>query len=217
MTMPSHTQPPSDVPKPVIGLLGGIGSGKSQVAALLARHGARVINADLLGHEALRQPEILRRIVQRWGAGLLDEQGEIVRGRLAAIVFRDPAERRALEEIVHPWIGQAIRDEIARCQADPAIRFIVLDAAVMLEAGWHSACQRLVFVDVPWNLRLERLARQRGWSAQQVQARETAQLPLTEKASRADHVLDNSGTTEQLEQQVRELLTRWQLLPVPAG
>ncbi len=87
----------------------------------------------------------------------------------------------------------------------------------MLEAGWHNVCQRLVFVDVPRELRLQRLNQQRGWSAQQVQQREEAQLPLTEKASRADHVLDNSGTPEQLERQVRELLARWQLLPVPAG
>ncbi len=100
----------------MIGLLGGIGSGKSLVSALLTRYGARVINADLLGHEALRQPEILQRVVRRWGTGLLDENGQIVRGRLAAIVFRDPAERHALEEIVHPWIGQAIREESARAR-----------------------------------------------------------------------------------------------------
>ena len=102
------------------------------MAAALARHGGRVINADLLGHEALRQPEVRQRIVERWGKELLDDQGQIVRRRLAAIVFRDPAELRALEEIVHPWIGQAIREEIARHQADPAVRFLVLDAAVML-------------------------------------------------------------------------------------
>jgi len=215
--MPRTSESPPPLGKPVLGLLGGIGSGKSQVAALLTRHGGRVIQADQLGHQALRQPEIRRRVVERWGADLLDEQGQIVRGRLAAIVFRDPAELQALEEIVHPWIGQAIREEIAHVQTDPAVRFIVLDAAVMLEAGWHAVCQRLVFVDVPRELRLQRLARQRGWSDQQLRDRETAQLPLTEKAARADHVLDNSGTPEQLERQVQELLTRWQLLPVAAG
>jgi dephospho-CoA kinase len=201
--------------KQVIGVLGGIGSGKSQVAAALARYGGRVINADLLGHEALRQPEIRQRIVERWGKELLDEQGQIVRRRVAAIVFRDSAELRALEEIVHPWIGQAIREEIARNQADPAARFTVLDAAVMLEAGWHSVCQRLLFVDVPREVRWQRLAQQRGWTPKQVQQRENAQLPLTEKAARADHVLDNSGTPEQLERQVRRLLGDWRLAPVP--
>lgn len=203
--------------KPVLGLLGGIGSGKSRVADSLARHGGWVIRADQLGHQALRQPEIAQRVVERFGAGVLDEQGQIVRSRVAAIVFGDPAELRALEEIVHPWIGQAIREEVARAQANPAARFIVLDAAVMLEAGWHKVCQRLVFVDVPAELRQERLARQRGWSAEQVRERESAQMPLTEKAARADHVLDNSGTTEELDRQVQELLTRWQLLPVTAG
>ncbi len=204
-------------PKMVLGLLGGIGSGKSRVAELLTRGGGWLIQADQLGHQALRQPAILRQVVERWGPGLLDEQGQVDRSRLAAIVFRDPAQLRALEELVHPWIGQAIREEIARAEADPAARFIVLDAAVMLEAGWHTVCQRLVFVDVPRELRLQRLARQRGWSAQQVRDRESAQLPLTDKAARADHVLDNSGTPDQLERQVQELLARWQLLPVAAG
>lgn len=214
--MTKHIDTPlGSPPKPVIGLLGGIGSGKSQVADLLTRYGGRVINADLLGHEALRQPEIRQQVIERWGTGLLDEQGQVARGRLAAIVFRDPAQRHALEELVHPWIGQAIREEIARAQADPAVRFIVLDAAVMLEAGWHVVCQRLLFVDVPWELRLERLARQRGWSSQQLRDRESAQMPLTQKAARADHVLDNSGTLDQLERQVRQLLAQWRLAPVP--
>src|SRR5438105_11373980 len=114
--------------KPVIGLIGGIGSGKSRVSATLSRLGARVINADELGHQALRQPEIRQQIVQRWGSDLLDEQGEIVRRRLGAIVFDNPTERKALESLVHPWIGEAIRSEVARAQQDPAVRFVVLDA-----------------------------------------------------------------------------------------
>jgi dephospho-CoA kinase len=199
-------------PKPMLGLLGGIGSGKSRVAAALARHGGRVIQADELGHQALRQPEIRRRAVERWGPALLDNQGEIVRSRLAAIVFADPAELRALEDMVHPWIGQAIQREADRLRADPQVRFLILDAAVMLEAGWHALCDNLIFVETPRPLRLERLLRQRGWTAQEVQARENAQMPLTAKAEKADHVLENSGTPEQLDRHVTDLLGRWGLI-----
>jgi dephospho-CoA kinase len=192
--------------KPVIGLIGGIGSGKSRVSAGLARLGGRVINADELGHQALRQPEIRQRIVQRWGSGLLDEKGEIVRRRLGAIVFGNATERKALESLVHPWIGHAIQSEVVRAQVDPAVRFVVLDAAVMLEAGWNNVCDLLIFIDSPRPLRLQRLLQQRGWTAEEVQSRENAQMPLTEKAARADHVLDNSGSLQQLDSQIEQLV-----------
>lgn len=203
----------SEARKPVLGLIGGIGSGKSRVAAALAEQGGRVIVADELGHQALRQPEIRRHIVERWGAQLLGEDGEIVRPRLGVIVFGDAAQRRLLEEIVHPWIGRAIQAEVERLQADPAVRFVVLDAAVMIEAGWHALCDKLLFVDTPRSVRLDRLSRQRGWSAQELQARENAQLPLTAKAIQADHVLDNSGSLEHLNRQVANLLQLWGLVP----
>ena len=199
--------------KPVIGLIGGIGSGKSRVAEAFAWRGGRVIDADRIGHAALRDPEIRRQIVEHWGAGLLDESGEIVRRRLGRIVFADDADRRALEAIVHPWIGRRVREEVAAAQADADSRFVLLDAAVMLEAGWNGVCDKLVFVDTPRSVRLERLARQRGWSENEVEARERAQLPLTEKAARADHVLENSGTMEDLERQVDDLLRAWVMTP----
>src|SRR5947209_12696631 len=97
--------------KPVLGLLGGIGSGKSLVAAELARRGGRVVNGDELGHEALRQPEIQQRIRERWGADVFNEQGEVDRRRLGAIVFAEPKELRALEALSFPWIERRFREE----------------------------------------------------------------------------------------------------------
>jgi dephospho-CoA kinase len=199
--------------KPVIGLIGGIGSGKSRVSELLARRGARVLSGDQAGHEALRQPEVKARVVERWGPGVLDESGAVDRRRLAARVFADPAERRALEAIVWPWIGRRLRDEVEAAQADPAVKFVLLDAAVLLEAGWDDVCDRLVYVDAPREVRLRRLAEQRGWSAEELAARERAQLALTEKARRADDVLDNSGPPEALARQVDDLLQRWGVAP----
>jgi dephospho-CoA kinase len=193
---------------PVIGLVGGIGSGKSQVAAALAKRGGRVVAGDPLGHEALRQPAIREQVVARWGPGVLDAAGRIDRRRLGAVVFADPHERRALEEIVQPWIGRRLREEVVKAQSDPAVAFVVLDAAVMLEAGWESACDLLVYVHAPRATRLKRVAGQRGWSAAEAAARERAQLPLTAKAARADVALDNSGSLAGLGPQLDALLAR---------
>jgi dephospho-CoA kinase len=200
---------PAKSGKRVVGLLGGIGSGKSQVAAALAQHGARIIAGDQLGQAALRDPDIRARVVSRWGQGVLDESGEIDRRRLAAIVFADPAQRKALEAITHPWIRQRIHAEVEEARHDPHVTLIVLDAAVMLEAGWNDVCDSLVYVDAPREVRRERVARQRGWSETEVEAREQAQLPLTEKAVRADHVLNNSASLEHLNRQVNDLLHLW--------
>ncbi len=195
----------------VVGLIGGIGSGKSAVAAEFARRGARVIPADQIGHEALRQEHVRREVVHRWGPQMLDANGEIQRRKLGAIVFGDPRERKALEALVHPSIRQRIEEEVARAKADPGVRLIVLDAAILMEAGWNNVCDRLVYVDAPREVRLARVARQRGWAGRELEDRERAQLPLTEKQVRADHVLDNSSTLEHLGRQVDDLMHRWGL------
>jgi dephospho-CoA kinase len=186
-----------------------MGSGKSLVASLFAARGAKVISGDRLGHEALEQPDIQEQLVRRWGSQVLDEQGSVDRRRLGTIVFDNPAERRALEALVFPWIEQRFREEIAAAESEPDVPLIVFDAAIMLEAGWNSVCDRLVYVDAPRDVRLRRLAGQRGWSEKEVEARENAQLSVAEKRNRADHVIDNSGLPEQAARQVDELLGRW--------
>src|SRR5262249_14951810 len=133
------------------------------------------------------------------------------RRRLGHVVFADPAERRALEELVFPWIERRFVEEAAKARADPEVKLIVFDAAILLEAGWNNRCDWVVYVHAPHEVRLARLARQRGWSAKEVAARENAQMPLTEKMNRADYVVDNSGTEEQLESQIENLLRQWGL------
>lgn len=197
--------------KLVVGLIGGIGSGKSQVAAAFARHGARIIAGDQLAHAALRDPEVHAKIVGRWRQDALGAEREIDRRALATIVFADPAELKALESITHPWIRGRLRAELEAARRDPNVPFIVLDAAIMLEAGWDDVCDRLVFIDAPRSVRLERLTRQRGWTEKEMDARERAQLPLTEKVVRADHVLKNSASLEHLNSQVDDLLHLWGL------
>ena len=200
----------------VVGLVGGIGTGKSRVAEAFARRGARVISGDELAHEALRQPEVKEQLVRRWGRRMLDDKGEVQRRLLAGVVFADADERRALEAMVHPWIKGRIREAVDAARADRAVRLIVLDAAVMLEAGWHDVCDRLVFIEAPREARLRRVAGQRGWTAEELEAREAAQLPLTAKAAHADHALDNSASLDHLERQVDDLVRRWGRADEPA-
>ena len=197
--------------KPVVGLIGGIGSGKSLVSALFAERGARVISGDALGHEALRQPDIKACAAKRWGPGVLTEQGEIDRKWLGTVVFANVGELRALEALVFPFIESRLREEVAKGRADPAFRLLLVDAAVMLEAGWDAVCDPLIFVHAPRAERLRRLAEQRGWGPAEVEARERAQWPLTDKVSRADYVVDNSGPARETARQIDTLLRRWGL------
>lgn len=200
----------------VAGLIGGIGSGKSAVAAEFARRGARVITADTLGHEALRQPDIKARLISRWGPAILDERSEVSRRKVAAIVFartpRGQEERKALEDLVFPYIRRRAAEEIAA--AGNANALIVLDAAVLLEAGWDSLCNRVVYVHTPREARLRRLAEGRGWTTKEIEEREMAQLSLTDKASRAEDAVDNSGPPEALGPQVKRLLRLWGQEPI---
>jgi dephospho-CoA kinase len=201
--------PAGNAHKPIVGLVGGMGSGKSRVAEAFARQGAAVVAGDPLGHEALERPEILERIAARWGERVLGEGGVVDRKKLGAIVFASPVERANLEHLVFPWIEARIREEIAKAQADPRVPFVVLDAAIMLEAGWNNVCDRIVYVHAPREERLARLTAQRGWNADEVARRETAQLPLSVKASRADAAVDNSGGPDAMQAQVDDLLRRW--------
>ena len=199
--------------KPVLGLLGGIGAGKSTVADALARHGGKVVAADPLGHEALEQPDILARVVDIWGErGILTPDGKVDRKKFGRIVFPSPVERSRLEHLVHPYIEKRIREEIDKASADPAVRFVVLDAAIMLEAGWDGVCDKLIYVDAPRPVRLERVQRQRHWTDQDLANREAVQMPAEKKKERADAVIDNAGPPAATAAQVDELVRKWELV-----
>jgi dephospho-CoA kinase len=195
--------------KLILGLIGGIGSGKSLVAAELAKRRGHVITGDQLGHEAILQPDIKEKVIKRWGREIVDEQGNIKRRQLGSIVFAEPSQLKELEALLFPFIERRIDEEIKKAETDPAALLIVLDAAVMREAGWDRRCDKIVFVDAPREVRYQRLAQQRGLRAEEVEARERAQLPLPEKKRRADFVLDNSGPPTATARQVDELLKKW--------
>jgi dephospho-CoA kinase len=195
--------------KPVLGIVGGIGSGKSFVAERLVALGGHLIVADALGHEGLRQPDIKAAIRARWGDYVFRD-GEVDRRRLAKIVFADEAERHALEAIQFPYIGRRVAEEIAKARLDPSVRFVILDAAVLLEAGWRSRCDHVLFVDAPRPVRLERV-KSRGWTEADLAAREAHQMPLVEKRALCDEVLVNDGAIDTLLGRLGEISSKWHL------
>jgi dephospho-CoA kinase len=197
--------------KPVIGLIGAIGAGKSTAARCFERRGGIVIDADTIGHTALKQPDIIEKILKRWGDQLMKSDGSLDRRAIARIIFADPAERNALEQMVFPYIGDRCKEQIALALEEPATRFVVLDAAVMLEAGWNEIADRIVYVDAPRDLRLRRVAERSGWTEQELISREAAQLSADVKKSRSDAILVNASNDEELQKQVDRLLKEWQL------
>ena len=210
---------------PVLGLTGGLASGKSAVASLLSERGFAVIDADSVGHEVLEQPAIERKIVDRFGALVLTREGlpsdrgpRVDRKALGAIVFADPEARRALEAIVHPLMRarfiEAIEQELspARSLARP----VVLNAAILLEAGWDDLCDLVVFVDAPRSQRMRRAAVDRGWPAEIFDSREAAQWPCDQKRRRAGFVIKNNAGIGSLPREVDRLAATL-LEPGPAS
>jgi dephospho-CoA kinase len=189
---------------PVIGLTGGIGAGKSAVAAALAKMGCVVSHSDAEGRAALRDPVIRDTLVSWWGNDVVDDAGEIDRRAVAEIVFNDAEQRHRLEELTHPWI-RARRDELFAA-APPDTPALVIDAPLLIEAGLDRDCDVVLFVDAAYEIRRERLLSSRGWDEAELRAREDSQLPLDEKRKRADYVLRNEGDLSELAAQVRSIL-----------
>jgi dephospho-CoA kinase len=194
-----------------VGLVGGIGAGKSLLAEALQRRGAFVLDADAVGHALLQQRPASEAVVRRFGPEILAEPAgpgqppRIDRKALGAIVFADPSARRDLEAILHPRMRRTFERAIARTVRGGKHRAVVLDAAVLFEAGWDSLCDCVVFVDAPRDQRLARLAASRGWSDEDLKAREAAQLPLAEKQARSSTTVVNDGTPEALDEQAGRL------------
>jgi dephospho-CoA kinase len=199
-------------PKAVIGLVGGIGAGKSTVARCFANRGCFVIDADALGHEALRQPEIIRQVVELWGNDVRKPDGSLDRRAIGRVVFGNPTERNALEKIVFPFITARCAEEIQKAMANPEVRFVVVDAAVLFEAGWDQNVDRIVYVDAPRSCRLARLTERSGWTETELVGREAAQWPAETKMARADEIIVNDAGRVELQERVDRLLSEWCLV-----
>jgi len=191
--------------KPVIGLLGGVGSGKSTVAAELVKLGCGLIDADAIGHEVLAEAEVKAELVRRWGDGILGADGAVDRAGVSERVFGHPEELAALNAVMHPRMRSRMVKRIERMQADPSVPAVVLDAALLLETDWHELCTDFVFVRAEEDQRAERAESSRGWSKAQWRAREKSQKSLDIKAGRAEYVIDNRSCLSRLREEVRTL------------
>lgn len=190
----------------LIGIIGGVASGKSMVARCLAELGAVVLDADAIGHAVLKEPQVVAAARTRWGDTIFGSDGQIHRPALAAIVFgaspNTPAELEFLESLTHPLIRQQLRDRIAELQAEGRYPAAILDAPVLIKAGWNELCDKIVYVEAPLPVRQQR-AQQRGWTSEEFARREAAQEPLPEKQAWADVTINNSGGLEDTRRQVR--------------
>lgn len=190
----------------LIGLTGGIGSGKSTVSALLAERGAVVIDADAITRE-LQQPghQVFAAMVERFGPGIVAADGSLDRQAVADIVFADAAALADLNSIVHPAVGVEIGRRIdAERQTD---HVVVLDVPLLVETG-RDDLVAVVVVDVDPEVAVARLVRHRGMREADARARMANQVTREDRLARADHVLDNSGTVEELRGRVDELWPR---------
>jgi len=192
----------------VVGLTGGIASGKSTVARSMRKLGLPVIDADGLGHMVLEPDgEAYRPVLEAFGAGVLGDDGVMIdRQRLGRLVFDDPARRAELEAITHPAIAALAKRALALV-ADRGERLAVYEAALLVETGIHKGLAALIVVSCPLAQQLDRLVAREQFTRPAAAARIASQLPLGEKLSVADYVIDNSGTFEELESRVAFVCT----------
>ena len=195
----------------LVGLTGGIGSGKSTVARLLAERGAIVIDADQVAREVVEPGEpALAAIADRFGPDVIDDEGRLDRPAMAAIVFGDEASRRDLEAITHPRIGERIAQRIAAAQAaedaDGRERLVVLDHPLLVESGAAEGYETVIVVEAPLEVRVQRLVEARGMDEADARARVKAQADDATRRAAATHVVDNGGDLDALGAQVNAIL-----------
>ncbi len=188
------------------GLTGGAASGKSTVARMFQDLGARIIDADRIGHEMLRSSSPASvEILRQFGKGILDDSGEIDRSRLGRIVFGDPQKLQQLNAIVHPRIIARVEDLAAQHHADDPGAVILVDAALIFEAGIGGRFDKVVVAWCRPEQQIERLMAKSGLTREEAERRIAAQMPAEEKRRRADYLIDCSGSLESTREQVRRV------------
>lgn len=191
----------------VVGLTGGIATGKSLVARFFRELGAEVVDADKLAHQVTAPGEpALEEIRQAFGPGVFTPQGRLDRRALGRLVFADAGKRRELERIVHPRIRQRLEEAVARLKTAGA-PLIVLEIPLLFETGEPllRLIDRVVVVTAPEAVQLQRLQARNGFTEAEARARVAAQMPLVEKVRRADYVVENGGTPEETRRQVEQI------------
>ncbi len=184
----------------VVGVTGEMGAGKSAAARAMERRGAKVVSLDGLGHRALRDEGVKKRLRREFGDGIFKE-GEIERTELAKLAFADRRRLEALNAVVHPLMRRWAREEAERADG-----LVAVEGALLYEMGLDEVCDAVIFVGAPERTRLERLRRVRGWDGEEFARRERMQLPSAEKSARADRRIANDGSEEDLASEIDSAL-----------
>ena len=193
--------------KPIIGIMGGICSGKSTAAAEFAKLGCKVIDADKIAHNLLDKEDIKDKIVGIFGEDVLDSVGKIDKKKLADIVFADTDKLSSLNEIIHPFVLERAEELIKQYNRDNQVKAIVLDMPLLAEVGWDKRCDKLIFVDCERSLRIKRAKKKGIFDENQLKIRENFQISLDKKVSIADNSIDNNSGFSALAKQVTEIFS----------
>ncbi len=193
--------------KPIIGILGGICSGKSTVAAEFARLGCGLVDADKIAHKLLDRQDIREQIVSLFGSDILNAEGKIDHVKLADIVFADRHKLALLNGILHPPVLACAEELIDQYNKQSLVRAIVLDMPLLVEVGWDKRCDRLIFVDCKHKLRLERVKKLGLFDKNQLKIRENFQISLDNKAAITDNIIDNNSDFSALVKQVADIFS----------
>lgn len=194
--------------KPIIGVVGGIGSGKSYIADLFGQLGCMVTKSDDQVREAYKLAEVKDAVRQWWGEDVISPNGEVDRKAIAFRVFDHPEELKRLENLIHPLIGRLRDEKMTRVADDPAVKAFVWDTPLLYEVGLDEHCDAVVFVDAPLDIRLKRVAQHRGWNDAELHRRENSQLPLDKKRDLAQYILHNTADEAFARRQVEAVLSR---------
>jgi dephospho-CoA kinase len=192
--------------KPIIGIIGGIGSGKSYVAKLFGELGCLVIDSDAAVRQGYDDPTIQKTLSDWWGDSVFQPDGKVNRSAIGARVFSNKEELRRLEELMHGWV--AIQRDRAMSAAPADTVAFIWDSPLLLEKGLNNQCDAVIYVDAPLSERQRRVKSQRSWEPQEIIQREKLQFPLDKKRKIADYVLVNSQEAADFRSQVRQLLSR---------
>jgi len=192
--------------KPIIGILGGIGSGKSTVAAEFAKLGCKVIDADRIAHDLLKEKNVKEKIIAAFGRTILDSNGEVVRNRLGRIVFADADKLSELNDIIHPLVIQRAEELIEQYNRQNQVKAIVLDMPLLVEIGWAERCDKLIFVDCEQKIR-EKRAKKLGFDKNQLKIRENFQISLDNKIDLADNRIENNSDFSAMVRQVADIFS----------